>query len=119
MTRVNINGIIYTQTKTVNGEMLMGIYYPKLSEGEKIVKLIKEDVSRNNATLIRARGLDGSENLAVVMACNEDKKEYITWITNIESGGLFSGHYFPYGIDDKYTAETEYEKALSDYTIRK
>ena len=59
----------------------------------------------------------GNPREYVVLAHSHSKKEYVTWIYNAETNGLFCGHYFMYWFTK--TSQQAFDDAYADYQKRK
>ena len=65
---------------------------------EEIRKLGEHYCNKNGFDLLEIKELENKADfyLRYVMAHNEKKQEYATWLLNVEMGGLHYGHYFGY-----------------------
>lgn len=88
-----------------------------LTEKQKFM-MAENEVAKIGATLISIKSIAIDDKLLSVLAINSEKKEYATWIMNLESEGLFSGHYFPYDIITNNTNDGIFAKAVADFKLR-
>lgn len=81
---------------------------------DEIRELAQVSCEKNGFELLEVKEADG-EHLRIVLAYNEVKGEYATWLLNLSIGGLHHGHYFSH----RYVHKDEaYHKAFSDFQIR-
>lgn len=92
--------------------------YKELTE-EQVREIAVEECARIGYDIIDVKMLQHPDDdyLRHVIAFNKSKKEYATWMLNIEMGGLAYGHYFDYWYGQR-TQEETYEVALKDFFTR-
>lgn len=89
----------------------------ELSE-EDIQILASNECIRNGYELLNIREMPHKSDyyLRYVIAYNNDKHEYATWLYNIETDGLYYGHYFTHG--NGMTKMEANQKALDSFYER-
>jgi hypothetical protein len=91
--------------------MLMANNVKAMTE-QDIRELAEHYCNKNNFKLLDMKGLPqkGDYYLRYVIAHNENKREYATWLFNVKCGGLHHGHYFGYYYNA--TQDEAYQGAL-------
>jgi hypothetical protein len=90
---------------------------------EQVLELARDYATVNGYKILKMRKLphEADYYLRYVLAYNEGKREYATWMLNVQMGGLHLGHYFGHFFDEfegHTTKDEAYEMALKDFNKR-
>jgi hypothetical protein len=87
---------------------------------DMVLEVAVKEARRLGCEIIKMRKLkhEADYYLRYVLAYSEEKEEYVTWMLNVQFGGLGNGHYFYHHKFSQNTKEEAYEQALEDFKTR-